>query len=229
MALLRQMPDINTLSALIHASPIFHAVYLANREDILTKATLRELSTKNQSLNLDELLQPASLCHLVTKNRKLDRNLEPAIKACHAQANSATDIKLSVDQCIALRNLLFYYSWQIEESYLSTPYIHIVACPTSDITYKGWSHPIRACFMHILPLDNERVPDEMCRLKDRGPGGGGDPVVVVNTRCCSASRPIRRGGIWISAAGRPMTWSACEAEDQDLWMLYAAHRCPSGA
>jgi hypothetical protein len=229
IALLEQVSDIHSLSTFIHASPIFHAVYLANREDILTKTTLPELSTKNQSLNIDELLKPAGLCHLVTKAGDLDANLEPAIKAGHAQANNTTDIKLSVDHCIALRTLLFYYSWQIEESHLPTPHIHLVAYPNNKATYKAWSNPIRSCFMHVLLLDDNYDQDHMCRLCYRGPDIGWDPFTIVDTLRYTASKSVRRSWVWIPDDGVPMTWAICQVEGQDLQMLYAAHRRTFGA
>ena len=45
--LLRQIPDVATLSAVVHASPCYHSLYLAVREEVLTAITFRELSARN--------------------------------------------------------------------------------------------------------------------------------------------------------------------------------------
>jgi len=162
IALFEQLPDIDTLSALIHASPIFHAVYLAHREDILTKTTLQEMSTKDQSLNINELVKSAVLCHLGTKNGKLNPNVEPAIQACQAQANTTTDIKLTVDHCIPLRTLCFYYGWQIAESQESEPDKHLLISCNNTATYEEWSDPLRDCIVHLLVLGDYDPREIVC-------------------------------------------------------------------
>ena len=45
--LLHQIPNVATLSALVHASPCYHSLYLALREEVLTSITFRELSARN--------------------------------------------------------------------------------------------------------------------------------------------------------------------------------------
>ena len=47
IVLLYQIPDVATLSALVHASPCYHSLYLALREEVLTCITFRELSARN--------------------------------------------------------------------------------------------------------------------------------------------------------------------------------------
>ncbi len=204
IALLEQVSDIHSLSALIHASPIFHAVYLANREDILTKTTLQEMSTKDQSLNINELMKSAVVCHLGTKNGKLNPNVEPAIIACQAQANTTTDIKLTVDHCIALRTLRFYYGWQIAERQESEPDQRLLIACNKTATREEWSDQLRACIVHFLVL------------------GDYDPREVVFSRSWSAwigtaleawfdalffriIQPLRVGRVWISGDGVPVT------------------------
>lgn len=207
IALLQQMPDIDTLSTLNHASPVFHAVYLANREDILTKTTLRELSTKNQPLNIDELLKPASLCHFVTRNGELDPNLEFAIRACQAQANKTTDIKLTVDSCIALRTLCFYYGWVLARPLESEPDQHLVICRKSGITYEEWSDPIRDCCLHVLVL-GDYEPHEFCRFRYRSPGVGKGPEAWLTALALvylNYPATTTLGRVWISGDGTPAT------------------------
>ena len=233
IALLQQMPDINTLSALIHASPIFHAVHLANREDVLTKTTLQELSTRKRSINIDELLKPATLCHVVTKIGKLDQNLKLAIKACHAQvrANSGkVCLKLSVEHCIALRTFCFYYGWQIAETENADPHRRLAIYSNNRTTYEEWSGPIRSCYMDVLLLDDRYSSGQVCiSAYYWGPYAEWALYTISNTLRRSAFEPTRRCLIWISAEGVPMTGEKCAEAGEDLQMLYAVHRRSMGA
>ena len=47
LLVLRQISDIDILSAIVHASPGFHNVYASVREEIFTMITLRELLARN--------------------------------------------------------------------------------------------------------------------------------------------------------------------------------------
>lgn len=227
IVLLEQMPDINTLSALVHASPIFHAVYLVNREEVLTKTTLRELSTRKQPIDIDELLKPAALCNIVTRNGDLNPNLKPAIRACHAQANDTDGLKLSVGNCIALRTLCFYYRWQVVESQESEPDSRLVTYRNDNKTYEEWPGPIRSCFMDVLILDDHYSSAQVCRLAYyRGPWAVAAWALytIVNALRRFAFEPTRRCLIWISAEGGPMTEEDCEEAGEDLQLLRAVHR-----
>ena len=44
--LLKTLPDISTLSNLVHASPAYHELYAANCETIFTAVTINELEGK---------------------------------------------------------------------------------------------------------------------------------------------------------------------------------------
>jgi len=215
IALLERVPDINTLSALVHASPIFHAVYLANREDILTETTLQELSSRDQTLSIDELVKPAALCNIVTKNGELDLNLEPAIISCQAQAQAQARanggkicITLSVDHCIALRTLLSYYGWQIARSLNSGPDQHLLIYTINGRTYEEWSDPIRDCFVHVLVL-GDYDPGLICH--------SGSPMLGIGSAPDTWSRALlrphypaatRTGRVRVSEHGLPvrMAW-----------------------
>lgn len=48
LSILRATPDIATLSAIVHASPTYHAIYLFAREECLTQATLKDLLVRYQ-------------------------------------------------------------------------------------------------------------------------------------------------------------------------------------
>jgi len=50
LSLLHQLPDVATLSALIHASPTYHELYAALHEEIFTSITLKELSARDIKL-----------------------------------------------------------------------------------------------------------------------------------------------------------------------------------
>lgn len=195
IAFLKQLPDINTLSALVHASPVFHAVYLAIREDILTKTTLRELSTKNQFLHIGDLLKPASLCHFVTGTGELDPSLEFAIRASQAQANKITDIRLTVDSCIALRTLRFYYGWELEIG------------RKNEITYEEWPDPLRDCFVHTLVF-GDYEPPEVCLFRYRVSGVGNGPgawFAAVSSSYPNRPAATRVGRVWIFRSGASCT------------------------
>ncbi len=114
MNLLEQMYDVNALSALVHASPVYHAVYLAKREKILTKVTLRKLTELEITSYADwEEVEPVEVSFL-TEPIYVDRKaIELAIKTCHAQYQTGgrDNIGLSIDECIALRSLTACFFW----------------------------------------------------------------------------------------------------------------------
>ena len=68
---LKFLPQISTLSNLVHASAAYHRVYAANREAIFTAVTIREL----ESRDIDILKPTPSAAVLIRKN-----NLHPLIK-----------------------------------------------------------------------------------------------------------------------------------------------------
>lgn len=112
IALLKFIPDVGTLSALVHASPVFHEVYIAKRCEILTSVTLRELSR----IKLD-VGHFGSGQYFVPKNVDIFKRqiipwswswaqvLKSAILSYHTQwhAGRKYRIILSVKQCVALR------------------------------------------------------------------------------------------------------------------------------
>lgn len=56
VAILHNLPDVQTLSSLIHASPAYHAVYTGDREALLTSSTLRDLQGRDINIFKDELI-----------------------------------------------------------------------------------------------------------------------------------------------------------------------------
>ena len=77
MHLLHHMPNVSTLSALVHASPSYHDVYIALREELFTAATLQELSERNL-----DILMPCSFVEVqVRGNGEPKTELEFAIES----------------------------------------------------------------------------------------------------------------------------------------------------
>lgn len=112
--ILEQMPDVNTLSAIVHASPVYHAIYLAKREKILTEVTLRKIEELEITSYAGwEEVDPVEVSFL-TKPKYVDRKIiELAIRRCHAQyqADGRDNIRLSINECIALRSLTACNFW----------------------------------------------------------------------------------------------------------------------
>ena len=67
--MLLQLPDLASLSAAIHASPLLHRAYLIAREQVLTNATLCGLSSRGIKLN-----EP---CHWAEYSMHKDREGKP--------------------------------------------------------------------------------------------------------------------------------------------------------
>lgn len=82
LAVLNQLSDVKSLSALVHASPIFHKVYSLDRELILTKITIRELRNRPNSV---DILRRTSLSSVTMTSKALDKNLELAIASARTQ------------------------------------------------------------------------------------------------------------------------------------------------
>lgn len=105
LEILNNLPDISTLSALVHATPILRRVYASNREKILTGCTLRELRTRVRE---PKIYMPIYHWNLQLRTEHIDPHLEPAIASYRAQSQDGTinKIRLSVEECIALRTVV---------------------------------------------------------------------------------------------------------------------------
>ncbi len=134
LGLLHQIPDVATLSALIHASPTYHELYAALREEILTSITLKELSARDI-----ELLPPSPFVEIrvygVSRPRE---DLWHAIQSLYHQAGpthiTADQVathctfgqqnpsdsgrplqripKLTIEHCLALRTIEDMVRWR---------------------------------------------------------------------------------------------------------------------
>lgn len=108
IAILEVTPDVATLSALVHASPFFHAVYRANRERVLTKATLQEVGTK-----LRRVFGSWKVRVEVSFGHKVRLDFQPAVVSARARIHRGRKarVRLTVDQCISLRSTFRIQSW----------------------------------------------------------------------------------------------------------------------
>jgi hypothetical protein len=144
MAIVSQVSDIKTLSALVHASPRLHAVYSAVRESVLTKTILRELGTEGSPFDIKAFLKPADVYCLYTTNKTLDPNLQSSVKTCQIQHSKAVDIILNISQCAALRTIVFYHGWSIVEGDgHSRPKSHTMMCSNSAVSLCAWRQGLR--------------------------------------------------------------------------------------
>jgi hypothetical protein len=105
----RHLPYIQTLSALVHASPAYHAAYAAFREQIFTRFTILELQKRRVNV-----LTPGSFLEVNTVDNALPNPLvKIAILACHAAAHAEKVARLTIDQCLALLTLRDVVGWSV--------------------------------------------------------------------------------------------------------------------
>ena len=104
--------DIATLSALVHASPTFHNAYIIDREKILTRTTFRQLRARAEIITT---LKPKALWILRVCGKQMDFNLRWTIEFCctKARVGKLDDIKLSVNQCIALGRVKEAFNYDV--------------------------------------------------------------------------------------------------------------------
>lgn len=93
--------NIKTLSALVHAPPAFHAVYLKHRERILTRPALREPKSKTQT---DQSFASVDMSEFVVRSNIINPSLRPTVEPAYARASAGKidSVKPLVDQCLAL-------------------------------------------------------------------------------------------------------------------------------
>lgn len=140
LKLLHQLPDVATLSALTHASPIYHELYAALRKEILTSTTLKELFARDI-----KLLPPSPFVEVrVYGPWKPREDLWYAIQSLYHQASPTPTtagpvasgrthaahctfgqqnpsdcgrppqriLKLTIEHCLALRTIEDMVSWR---------------------------------------------------------------------------------------------------------------------
>lgn len=116
LTILNNMPDIGTLSALVHSSAIFHRVYSTNRSGVLTKVTLSVLREKLRKQE-NGAPKPTTFWEIIVPGKKVNPNLQPAIRSLCAQGHSGTEdsIRLTVEECIALLDITNFYRYHLEQ------------------------------------------------------------------------------------------------------------------
>lgn len=105
----RHLPYIQTLSALVHASPAYHAAYATFREQIFTRFTILELQKRRINV-----LTPGSFLEVNTVDNALPKPLvKVAILACHEAVHAKKVARLTIDQCLALLTLRDVVGWSV--------------------------------------------------------------------------------------------------------------------
>lgn len=127
--ILSHISDSSSLRALVHASPIFHTLYLRNRERILTEATLRDLEKRNI-----DVLRPNDFAevhydlseHMRNMMYYKDRSylryvLKQSISDVRGQIAEGRVVSLKVDECIMLSAVDEYFGWHFIEDNSDSP------------------------------------------------------------------------------------------------------------
>lgn len=104
--ILRAAPDTLTLSALVHASPDLHAVYLDSREECFTQATIKELENADIEL-FEPLVRPDE--RVLGPDRWHPWSvMVPTVEVlqeCYQQSQHRESMRLTIPHCQALREL----------------------------------------------------------------------------------------------------------------------------
>ncbi len=117
--ILRAAPDIKTLQSLVKASPDYHAVYAENREDIFTCVTLQQLN--RHGINV---LQPMHWARIFLREPIEDSHcllLQSLIEYVIRRFQRQRQIKLRVDECLALLTMKGLEPWMIEKTRAQWP------------------------------------------------------------------------------------------------------------
>ena len=113
--ILRSCPDVRSLRSLVQASPSYHALYAARREQIFTTVTLQTLNQRHV-----HVLQPM---HWVTvwlkgpKTRASYEKVKQTIESCIQQVRQGMrTICLTIEQCQALLTIQSTMRWWYDEN-----------------------------------------------------------------------------------------------------------------
>ena len=104
--ILSQITDIRSLSAIVRASPTFHAAYRARQAEILSSTVLETL--KERGLDFS---QPAYALETYSHTPSQDIFV-PIVFKCYQQlACGATKLSLTIDQSISLLQIAIAVAW----------------------------------------------------------------------------------------------------------------------
>ena len=113
LGILNSMPDVKSLRALVHASPLYHATYFLARDQVFTNATLLELQSRK--INVTTRVDYAEICVRGGGGMNTpDAVLETAVQDIFNQLDRNASIKLTLHQCIALLTLEDFKGFCIE-------------------------------------------------------------------------------------------------------------------
>ena len=144
--ILRQMPDIASLKAIVHASSQYHQIYFSMREIILTEVTIRTLA-EEESIRLD-LRIPYQYKATTFGSQEPDKTIAFAAQTVANQAQSKMPIRLSIEQCVALRLLSHANRWYVTETkntvWTAIANLDLLHCfSEASITTADWCAMIR--------------------------------------------------------------------------------------
>lgn len=74
--ILQTLSDFSALCNLVHASPAYHDVYVANREAVWTTITLRELRTRGI-----DILKPVPVIEVLVRDNRFVGYVQPVLQS----------------------------------------------------------------------------------------------------------------------------------------------------
>ena len=119
--ILYRVPDIATLGALVHASPLLYRYYCQNREEVYTNTTITQLLCRGVNiLSSAKIVEVHSDYHR-TRIMGLDGRLitaGTALTALRSQTSSVQKtqkraLKLGLNECSQLLGIVYIYGWEI--------------------------------------------------------------------------------------------------------------------
>ena len=118
LQIIDHVQELPTLSALVHASPVFHRVYAAHRAELLTKITLRSLEARG--VLFPEPVSWAEVCFTDGESAVLPLleeadSLRFVLKEINLQLESKRRSRMvfSVDECLILRKILHITTYSV--------------------------------------------------------------------------------------------------------------------
>lgn len=105
LMILKVIPSTLTLKHFIKASPDYHAVYARDREEIFTRATLRDLSLRG--IDIFQMMHQARLSIYGPRVASHYHLLKRAVESSVQQLQNNQRPILAIEQCLAL--LTIYY------------------------------------------------------------------------------------------------------------------------
>ena len=113
LEILELVPDLKSMGALVHASPSYHQLYVAERERTLTRLTLADLAERGIELPEHRM----AILDYSVRDGFPSRRLQETLRAYYSQlASKVRFLRLKVWQCIELLNLSDVVCWWATEN-----------------------------------------------------------------------------------------------------------------